>query len=295
MKEIHRPIVSIVLPTYNREHLIIEAINSVLNQTYSDWELIIIDDGSTDKTQAIVLSYSDLRIRYLYTEHLSSLAGIRNIGLNVAVGEYIAFLDSDDVWLPHKLSSQLQLLNTHTEASFITNNVEFFGERFETSPPNYVNYFAVNLLDIVLDEEQFGYYPSTLLFKKIALEKIGEMDESYEFACENHYYIRLCECFKGIFINERLVKIRKHKQNISSTFPPQVLSDSIRILRAVYHNGSISKVRFLNRLRHYYYKMGLEQLGQKEKQRSQKSFVTYIQLAPWHWKGWIRLIQAVLS
>lgn len=98
------PYFSIILPTYNRAHLLSKAIESVLAQTFTDWELLIVDDGSTDNTKELVMAYSDERIRYIYQENQERSAA-RNNGINHAFGTYICFLDSDDYYLDKKLEN----------------------------------------------------------------------------------------------------------------------------------------------------------------------------------------------
>src|SRR5688572_27262369 len=103
-------LISVVIPTFNRAHLISEAIESVLAQSYPNWELIIVDDGSTDETQSLIRNFSDTRIRYFRIEHSGSFGTVRNFGIQASKGEYIAFLDSDDIWDPMKLEKQLQTI-----------------------------------------------------------------------------------------------------------------------------------------------------------------------------------------
>jgi glycosyltransferase involved in cell wall biosynthesis len=95
--------VSVIIPTYNYARYIEECINSALHQTYHDFEIIIVDDGSTDKTRCLVQSIADHRIRYIFQDHRGCYFA-RNAGLDTAKGNFIAFLDADDVWLPEKLS-----------------------------------------------------------------------------------------------------------------------------------------------------------------------------------------------
>lgn len=106
-------LVSIITPAYNAEKTISETIDSVLNQTMKDWEMIIVDDCSTDKTVEIVQSYmrEDSRTRLIKKEENSGVAAARNIALNEAKGKYIAFLDSDDLWLPEKLDKQISYMH----------------------------------------------------------------------------------------------------------------------------------------------------------------------------------------
>lgn len=101
-------LVSVIIPTYNRSDLIKETINSVLNQTHKNFELIMVDDGSTVNTKTVIESFKDNRIKYILQKHHGLLAVARNNGLKVAIGEYIAFLDSDDIWLTNKLEKQIE-------------------------------------------------------------------------------------------------------------------------------------------------------------------------------------------
>lgn len=98
------PYFSIILPTYNRAHFLPKAIESVLAQTFEDWELVIVDDGSTDNTKEVVLAYQDPRIVYFYQENQERSAA-RNNGMSKAKGDFICFLDSDDYYLPEKLNN----------------------------------------------------------------------------------------------------------------------------------------------------------------------------------------------
>ncbi|MEF2843823.1 MAG: glycosyltransferase family 2 protein [Catenibacterium sp.] len=104
-------LVSIIMPSWNTERFIAETIQSVLDQTYTNWELIIVDDCSSDNTDELVASFKDERIKYLHNEKNSGAALTRNKALREAKGEWIAFLDSDDLWMPEKLEHQIDFMN----------------------------------------------------------------------------------------------------------------------------------------------------------------------------------------
>jgi glycosyltransferase involved in cell wall biosynthesis len=112
------PKISVIIPTFNRAALIGDAIQSVIAQTYLDWEAIVIDDGSMDDTRSVVENFADPRIRYLYQEN-KGLPGARNTGIRSARGEYIAFLDSDDLFMPHKLEIQLRMLEERPDLGLV--------------------------------------------------------------------------------------------------------------------------------------------------------------------------------
>ena len=127
------PFFSIILPTYNRANFICTAIESVINQIYNNWELIIVDDGSTDNTKEVVSSYNDYRIRYIYQENQERSVA-RNNGINNARGEYICFLDSDDYFLDNHLTitSKHISLNNSPIAMFYVKPRIIFKRDFNT-------------------------------------------------------------------------------------------------------------------------------------------------------------------
>lgn len=122
------PTVSVVMPAYNAEKYLREAIESVLSQTFTDFEFIIINDGSTDNTKDIILSYEDLRIVYLENERNSGICVTLNKGLDVARGKYIARMDSDDISLPERLAKQVEYMESHLEIGALGTDFEVFGE-----------------------------------------------------------------------------------------------------------------------------------------------------------------------
>lgn len=125
--------VSIIMPMYNSERFIREAIDSVLAQTYTDWELLVVDDGSTDNSTSIVKEYADKdhRIRLLFNNrHIGIPSAPRNMGVSNAKGRYIAFLDSDDMWLPRKLEHQIPLFKNQNVV-IVYSNYEKMNEQGE--------------------------------------------------------------------------------------------------------------------------------------------------------------------
>lgn len=123
------PKISVIMPAYNAEQYISEAIESILNQTYSNFEFIIIDDGSTDRTVEMVQSYSDPRIRFVQNEHNLGVAATLNRGLKLATGEYIARMDADDIALRERFGKQVSFLDMHPEiAVFRHRHREIWGD-----------------------------------------------------------------------------------------------------------------------------------------------------------------------
>lgn len=173
-------LVSVIVPVYNTAKFLPETIQSVLNQTYDQWELLLVDDGSTDISANVCLEYckSDLRIKYFYKEN-GGQASARNLGIKEAHGKFIAFLDSDDLWLPNKLENQIDEWN-RTNADFI------YGLGFYYYPDQENKLIAYNWVTGKQKGEDFFktlYHASnvntnTVFVKRSVFDKVGLFDES---------------------------------------------------------------------------------------------------------------------
>ena len=131
-KLVHQPLISIITPCYNSEKYIIETIESVLTQTYTNWEMIIVDDCSVDESYEIALGYSrkDIRVKVYRMEHNSGAALCRNKAIELSQGQYLAFLDSDDLWIYHKLETQLRFMQKNN-CDFSFTEYEHINEKGE--------------------------------------------------------------------------------------------------------------------------------------------------------------------
>jgi glycosyltransferase involved in cell wall biosynthesis len=174
------PLVSVIIPTFNRGWIVQEAIESVLTQTYAYTELIVVDDGSTDNTQALLDRYKDITV---VCQENSGVSAARNRGVDAAAGEYLAFLDSDDFWLPEKLASQMAFFRTHPEA-MICQTQEIWirnGKRINPKERHRKasGFFFERSLELCLVS------PSAVVIKKELLEDVGGFDEALP-ACEDY-------------------------------------------------------------------------------------------------------------
>ncbi len=123
-----RPLVSVILPVYNRRHLIMRAIQSVEGQTFSDWELLIVDDGSTDGLESLILPLVLEHDKYRYLKHSNrKLSTTRNIGIHAALGEYVTFIDSDDEYKPDHLQQRLDYFAAHPHVDVVHGGLELVG------------------------------------------------------------------------------------------------------------------------------------------------------------------------
>lgn len=149
------PKVSVIMPVYNAENYIDTAVKSILNQSYKNFELIIIDDCPTDSSMEIIMQYSDVRIRVFHNEQNSGISYSRNKGLDYSRGEYIAIMDDDDISMPLRLEKQIQFLDTH-------DNIDIVGGRFQMidAKENIIRPSSMVL-------QNPNYIKSVLLFKNI--------------------------------------------------------------------------------------------------------------------------------
>jgi glycosyltransferase involved in cell wall biosynthesis len=287
------PFISIILPTYNRAHLVIETIDSILNQSYIHWELIVIDDGSDDDTATLICKIKDDRIKYFKLNHTGKLGEVRNAGLEKATGELIAFADSDDLWRYDKLAIQVRLLQEHKQAKFIISDGEVFGEINGASAPRE-SFFEGSLVWPILQEKRFVFYTPSWLFRRNALESVGMIDETLSGGSEFEFFLRMCAACKGIFTNERLVKIRRHAGNLTAN--PAIginrYSNMMQIVKNLYYAKHLTTHQYRLLMSNYQYKIGLFYSNSKDYKHAVSNFIGCIKFTPWQWKAWIRLVSA---
>lgn len=290
-----KPFVSVIIPTYNRGHLIAETIRSVLDQTYQNFEIIIVDDGSTDDTQRIIEGFTEARIRYILCEHTGKQGFLRNTGIKFSSGDYIAFTDSDDLWRADKLEFQLALLWQHSSANFVISNGELFGSDIE-SPPECEDLFVGSLLWPILEERRFVFYTPTWIFKKSLVDKVGYIDESFTGGTEFEYFLRICTAGPGIFTNQRLARIRKHTQNTTGNYSISVnrYENIIRMTNLLYESAHLSRRQHRHLINKYHYKLGLSYLVNHQLHKALACFLRCTVLMPWEWRNWMRLLQALM-
>lgn len=173
----NNPTVSVIIPTYNRAHLVGRAIQSVLNQTYQNFEVIVIDDGSTDDAEEVLKSFKDERVRYIRLRENSGGSAVpRNTGLNAARGEYIAVLDDDDFWLDEdRLKKQVKFLNTHPDHVVVGTNAIAVDESGTELSRSFRPESDDEIRNKILQQNCIIH--STAVFRKLAAMKFGGYTE----------------------------------------------------------------------------------------------------------------------
>ena len=223
-----RPVVSIILPTFNRLKYLRVAVDSVLTQTFRDWELIVADDGSDVETRTYLATLDNPpRSRVLWRSHTGIPAAVRNAALREAAGTYVAFLDSDDLWVPQKLERQLEALRArpHCRWSYSAfTQVDGQGAVLaDESRRKWVPHDGAVFPRIVKNEASFRT-PSIVLADRELVMQLGGFDEQLRSAEDLDLYLRLALHSEVALVDEPLVGVRVHEDNYSSKDLPSGLA-----------------------------------------------------------------------
>ncbi len=202
------PVVSVIVPTYNRAHLITRSIKSVLNQTFQDFEIIIVDDASTDNTEDIVRNLEDPRIKYVKNEINKGAGASRNKGIKCSAGEYLAFQDSDDEWYPEKLEKQMDVFNkSGLEYGVVYTDMLRVFEDYTVQYWHSPDIRYKKLLNEDKKEYQVeGIGIQSTLIRKKCFENAGLFDEKLPRFIDLELFIRLSSLYRFYHIKEPLVK-----------------------------------------------------------------------------------------
>ncbi len=212
------PAVSVILPTYNRLQYLQQAVDSVLAQTFTDWELIIADDGSDESTRAYLSTWESVpRMRVLLLPHLGNPGAVRNVALREARGEYIAFLDSDDLWMPRKLELQLATLRASPDCQWSYTEhirIDHAGASINSQrDPRRVLRAGHIFGDLM--KLQVGVAMPTVMVRKQLLERAGGFDEQQGLHEDHQMWLRLSLLSKIGVLAEPLACIRRHSEHFS--------------------------------------------------------------------------------
>lgn len=292
------PKVSVIIPTYQSVRFVRETIESVLTQTYWDYEVIAVDGGSTDGTIEVLNSYSN-RIQVII-QNGKGISNARNIGVLASKGEYIAFVDSDDLWLPHKLEVQVKFLESRPNIiGLIYSDALFFVERDKDKPKYKMRARSFQTRKPhrgrILEHLIKGNFipASTVMIRKSCFEKVGLYDESL-WACEDiDMWIRIAECFEIDYHDMVLVKIRWHED--SMTHHKELLFSSQIALENKIAKRMSHLLKEFNSADFYkpYLRLGILHLLKDETENAKQRFRQYLQLYPHNIRAYILLLLAL--
>lgn len=209
------PKISVVMPVYNGEKYLREAMDSILNQTFNDFEFIIINDASKDSTEEIIKSYTDDRIIYIKNEQNLGVAGTLNRGLDIAKGEYIARMDADDISMPKRFQKQVAFMDKHHEIGVCGTAVKVFGEDYEK------NAFYVSNKENVKINMIFSSclcHPTVMIRGEIIRIKNYRYDLEYEKIEDYELWKRILREYDIDNLKDRLLKYRIHQEQITQNY-----------------------------------------------------------------------------
>ena len=213
--------ISVIIPVYNGERYLAEALDSVLAQQYEKMEIIVVDDGSTDGTSKIARSYKD--VTYL-CQSRQGAAAARNRGVQHARGEFLAFLDADDLWMPDKTTKQMSVLRSDAQPDMVFGHVEqFYSPELEASLKS-----KIKMIETVMP----GYVPGTMLIKKETFLNIGFFNPDLKLGEFIDWYLRAQHsCLKDSMLPDIVLKRRIHDAN-TGIRERDSRKDYLRVLKA---------------------------------------------------------------
>lgn len=247
------PLVSVVIPAYNSGSFITTAIQSVRRQTYPHWELLVVDDGSTDKTSQKVRAVGDPRVRLFRQQH-SGVAAARNKAMSNARGAYIAFLDADDIWLPDKLDTQVRYFKTLGREVGLVHSNYYQVEGLSCSSP-----IVVTDDEVTGDESNRSYTQSanpffrlllcnylrtpTVMIRSSIVERVGKFDVRLTTAEDWDLWLRIASQYQIARVPEKLTCIRSRTGSLSD-HPAQLALDKLRVTcKHAFKSGVTDEVR----------------------------------------------------
>ncbi len=201
------PLVTVIIPTYNRSALLPRAIKSVVMQSYQNWELLIVDDGSSDNTAQLVASYKDERIKYLHHVINRGAGAARNTGISSARGEYLTFLDSDDEWLPRKLEIQLGVFSNSQMLNLGIVSCQFIISEGELEITSSKRVFKGDVFNDVLARKARLNETPTLMVRRRVVQPDVMFDEALSNYQDMDYVLRIVRHSQMDVVDEPLVRV----------------------------------------------------------------------------------------
>jgi teichuronic acid biosynthesis glycosyltransferase TuaG len=257
--------ITIITPTYNSSKFIKRTIDSVLEQTYTDWEFLLIDDHSTDNTVEIINEFvkNDPRIKLLSTPQNSGGPALpKNVGIENATGEYVAFLDHDDEWLPKKLEKQLEIFNRSANkklgivACYLNIKNTFDNKIISKYHSIYIDNSLINML-------QYNYLntSSCVMTKLSILKEVGPFDINFKVSDDWDMWLRILRLnYKLDYVPEYLTNYNRHENNLSSNRETELQDFKLLLSK---NNTEPNKLKESIILSYYYYNIGQYNLSRK--------------------------------
>jgi glycosyltransferase involved in cell wall biosynthesis len=216
----NKGLASVIVPVHNGGRFLADALKSIFQQDYPAFETIVVDDGSSDNTAEIARSFEG--VRYLHQSQ-QGVAAARNTGIRSALGEFIAFLDADDLWTPNKLSIQVEYLLTHPSVGYVVAKERLFTEPGMAVSPRWKELFEI---------EHTGFFPSALVVRAALFEKVGLYNPDYRTCESADWFARAKDAgVQMAILPETLLYKRIHDSNLSHQIE-ETRSNLFEVLKA---------------------------------------------------------------
>ena len=283
------PTVSVVIPTYNRSQYILECIESVFDQSYRDFEILVIDDGSIDDTK-IKLGplIKKNQIRYFNNIH-NNASTARNLGIKNSIGELIAFLDSDDLFYPDKLERQVHYFQQNPDAKIVHANFEKFDDLGNFLGVRNTIFFSGNIYPQILEHWDMLMATSSVMVRADVFSEAGLFDENLKYGEDLDMWARISKQYSFHHIPESLVKVRVHDDNQSKNkvkLAEMHLPYLQKALATDKRFGNVDVNRIYSKMFCY---MGLNILidgSKKDMHPARKLLLVSLKYRPWQIKSW---------
>ncbi len=288
-------LVSVIIPTYNRADLVLRAVESVCKQSYSNLEIIVVDDNSKDDTQAVIheMAKKDDRIIYLHNSNNMDGGGSRNVGIENANGDIVAFLDSDDVWYKNRISNQIELFQ---DSDVVATYCNYNMVEFETGKV-IVNNSRAGKHQV--NDIYFGNYLGTtscLMARKDILLQIGMFDARLNSCQDWDLYIRLIQSGKIVWEKEILLSQYIHKKRLS-TNKENILQGNSMLLKKMelYCDKASFSVWMTHKIMsRFYYRMGIIWVSCTDYDEAKTCLLNSVKLNPFNYYN-LKLIYKLLA
>lgn len=285
-------LISVIIPAYNSAPYISEAIDSVLGQSYSDYEIIVIDDASTDNTGEVLNKYSDNpKVSVIRLDVCSGVAAARNAGLGMARGDIVALLDADDIWLPEKLNKQYQALKEEPEAGWaycngavVDQNIKkmyFFTERWNHTGGMIYEDILLKSLCVPV---------SSVIIKREVFDHCGLFDPDLKTVEDLDLFLRIARKYKCVYLKEPLFNYRVHNDNLSRK-EDRMEAGRLKVLGKLIdlHPEYESELRCI-----HHRSVGIGMLGMRDCKRARMHFIKAAHYRQRDYKVWIGLLLATM-
>lgn len=294
------PRVSILLTCYNHLPFLEEAVRGIAAQTFTDFEVIAVDDGSTDGTREWLSTQTLLPIRNLFNEKNLGTYGSLNAALALAEGEFVAILNDDDVWFPNKLLRQVELLEAHPNVGLVHTNGHFIdgkSERLDGTPLGFAfpRFETGNLLAAFHFENKV--IASAALVRRSAFEALGGFNEEYFGSGDWEMWFRIAEKYDVGFVDEPLTLYRVHGQQASHKLE-RIWRDDEKLRSWIAARGTQNRDRLgaeaTVALAHNWAALGTVRFLNGNSQGSRAAYRESLRLRPTRWQSWARLLMTYL-